>query len=58
MTDDMFAWLERAVANRDPYVTDLAVTPAFAAYRSDPRTLRLLRAMGLPEVPRPGARDG
>ena len=43
-----FEWLERAVEERDGWVTYLKVEPAFAALRSDPRFQKIARSAGLP----------
>ena len=45
--DQALAWLERAVEERDPWVTALKVEPMFDSLRSDPRFLDLMRRVGL-----------
>ena len=42
-----FALLEQAVAERNAFVPDLGVDPAFRELRSDPRMRRLLQKTGL-----------
>ncbi|NJD09347.1 MAG: tetratricopeptide repeat protein [Gemmatimonadetes bacterium] len=44
----VFTLLDRAVAERDPWVVDLAVDPVFRAYLDDPRMRRFLERVGLP----------
>ncbi|MEO8025341.1 MAG: tetratricopeptide repeat protein [Bryobacteraceae bacterium] len=46
--DKMFAYLERAVALRDPRMVHLGVAPIYRGVRGDPRYTRLLRAIGIP----------
>ena len=41
--DRAFEWLDRAVAYRDPGLTDIAVEPLFANLHADPRWLTFLR---------------
>jgi TolB-like protein/Flp pilus assembly protein TadD len=41
-----FEWLDRAVAYRDPGLSEIAVQPLFANLKSDPRWLPLLRKLG------------
>jgi len=41
--DRAFEWLDRAVANRDPGLPDIAVEPLFANLHQDPRWLPFLR---------------
>lgn len=44
--DRTFAWLDRAVAYRDPGLDDIAVDPLFARLHQDPRWLPFLRKLG------------
>ncbi len=46
--DEALAWLNKAVADRDPWVTGLRGDPRFDDFRTDPRFAELLRRMGLP----------
>ena len=46
--DSAFAWLERAVRERDPEVIELAHEPLLDALRPDPRFPALARRIGLP----------
>jgi len=46
-TDRAFVWLDRAVANGDPGLLDIAVQPEFASISSDPRWLPFLRKLGM-----------
>jgi len=46
--DAMFAWLDRAWANRDPGVGYLLYDPIVLRYKSDPRFAALCRKVGLP----------
>ena len=45
-TNRAFEWLDRAAANRDPGLDDIAVDPLFAGLHEDPRWLRYLRRLG------------
>src|SRR5262245_436670 len=47
--EQAFAWLEKAVAERDSNITQIKVEPAFDGLHSDPRFGELLRRVGLPE---------
>ena len=47
--DEAFYWLEKAYAERDPFLTLLAVDPDWDPIRSDPRFQDLLRRMKFPE---------
>lgn len=44
-TDRAFEWLDRALAYRDPGLTDIAVEPLFASLHTDPRWLTFLRSI-------------
>ena len=44
-TDRAFEWLDRAVANRDPGLPDIAGEPLFANLHADPRWLPFLRSI-------------
>ena len=46
--DAMFAWLDRAWANRDPGVGYLLIDPFVLRYRDDPRFAAYCRKVGLP----------
>ena len=45
-TDRAFAWLDKAMANGDPGLLDIAVQPEFASIRNDRRWLPFLRKLG------------
>jgi len=47
--DEAFAFLERAVEQRDEWAADLGVDPALDRLRGDPRMGRLLQKAGLPQ---------
>lgn len=47
--EQAFAWLEKAVAERDSNISQIKVEPAFDGLHSDPRFGELLRRIGLPE---------
>ncbi len=53
--EDAFNWLERAFAERTPFLVALGVSPAYDSLRSDPRFPSLLRRIGLEDV-RPAVR--
>jgi hypothetical protein len=53
--EDAFNWLERAFAERTPFLVALGVSPAYDSLRSDPRFPSLLRRIGLEDV-RPALR--
>ena len=44
--DEAFEWLDRAVAQSDPGLSDIAVEVAFIPMRNDPRWLPLLEKLG------------
>ena len=46
--DDMFQWLDRAWAARDPGVTNLLFDPFILRYRADPRFTAFCKKVGLP----------
>jgi len=48
--DAAFAWLERALALRDPGLTDLKVDRLLRPLHDDPRYAALLARMGLAET--------
>ncbi len=56
--DSAFAWLDRAIEARDPYVPEIGVRPAMERFRQDPRFLdyleRLRLASYFPEYRRAG----
>jgi tetratricopeptide (TPR) repeat protein len=45
--DNMFEFLEAALAERDPYLTRINAEPYFDPFRSDPRYRKLLAEMNL-----------
>jgi DNA-binding winged helix-turn-helix (wHTH) protein/TolB-like protein/Flp pilus assembly protein TadD len=45
--DRAFAWLEKAINERDPSVVRLKIDPMYDSLRSDPRYARLLQRMNL-----------
>jgi len=45
-TEAAFRWLERAVAEVDPWIAALNVEPAFAPLRGDPRFVQIARRIG------------
>jgi len=47
--DETFNWLEKAYREHDPYIIYLKTGPEFDALRSDPRTIDLMRRIGLPQ---------
>ena len=46
--DRAFAWIDKAVAARDPYITTILTDASFRTLRSDPRWKPLLKKIGLP----------
>ena len=46
--DAMFAWLDRAWANRDPGISHALYDPTVLRYRNDPRFAAYCRKVGLP----------
>ncbi len=46
--DKAFEWLEKAYKQRDEYLAELKVYPAYDSLRSDPRFKDLVRRVGLP----------
>ncbi len=44
--DQAMAWLEKAVEERDPWLTSLKVEPMYDSLRSDPRFVELLHRLG------------
>jgi len=46
--DDVFAWLDRAWANRDPGIDRLLTDPFILRYKDDPRFAAFCRKVGLP----------
>jgi TolB-like protein/Flp pilus assembly protein TadD/tRNA A-37 threonylcarbamoyl transferase component Bud32 len=47
--DQVFAWLGKAMEDRDNWVVQLKVDPTFDSMRSDPRFQNLLRRMNFPQ---------
>jgi serine/threonine-protein kinase len=47
--DKAFAWLDKAVDERAPWLTYIKTDPAFDGLHSDPRFPRLLQRIGLPQ---------
>jgi hypothetical protein len=45
--DQAMTWLEKAIEERDPWLTGLKVEPMFDCLRSDPRFLDLVHRVGL-----------
>ena len=48
--DDVFAWLDRAWANRDPGIDRLLTDPFILPYKSDPRFAAFCKKVGLPTI--------
>jgi non-specific serine/threonine protein kinase len=46
--DQAFAWLEKAYAERSPWLAYLAADPDFDSLRSDPRFAQFVKRIGLP----------
>jgi len=46
--DNMFKWLDRAVANRDAGIELLLFDPLVLRYRNDPRFVAFCKKVGLP----------
>lgn len=46
--DKAFEWLEKAYAEREPWLSNLKVDPQFDSIRSDPRFKDLVRRVGIP----------
>jgi serine/threonine-protein kinase len=46
--DEAFSWLDRALANRDPGISELYVYPFMFSLHSDPRFAAFCRKIGLP----------
>ena len=46
--DQAFAWLDHALAVRDPGVTQVLYDPVLLAYKDDPRFTAFCRKVGLP----------
>ena len=46
-TEQAFAWLEQAYAERDPYLTLLNADPVYDRLRADPRFIALVQKIGL-----------
>ena len=46
--EQMFAWLDRAWASRDPGISSLLIDPFILRYRHDPRFAAFCRNAGLP----------
>ncbi|MGH8192071.1 MAG: hypothetical protein ACREP2_11555 [Rhodanobacteraceae bacterium] len=56
--DNMFKWLDRAWANRDPGIASLLYDPLILRYRNDPRLAAYCEKVGLPtpgRTPAPAA---
>jgi hypothetical protein len=45
--DSAYAWLDRAIEARDPYVPEIAVRPEMEPFRRDPRFPEYLQRLGL-----------
>ena len=45
--DEAMEWLERAYAERDPWLVWLKVNPCFDRIRTDPRFIAMVRRVGL-----------
>lgn len=51
-TDQAIVWLQKAMRQRDDFITHVNVDPEFDSLRSDPRFQRLLQRIGLAAPPR------
>jgi eukaryotic-like serine/threonine-protein kinase len=56
--DKAFAWLERANADRDPFLIFLNANSLFDSLHGDPRFRDLTRRVGLPDAPPPTPEAG
>jgi tetratricopeptide (TPR) repeat protein len=48
-TDEAYAWLEKAFAQRSPSLNWIKVDPMLKRLRKDPRYAKLIKRMGLPQ---------
>ena len=46
-----FEWLAKAEGERNRYLLEIGVDPAFDGIRADPRFVDLVRRLGLPPAP-------
>jgi TolB-like protein/DNA-binding winged helix-turn-helix (wHTH) protein/Tfp pilus assembly protein PilF len=53
--DQALQWLEKAMLQRDDFITHINVDPEFDSLRSDPRFQRMLQRIGLTAPPRASA---
>jgi tetratricopeptide (TPR) repeat protein len=49
--DQALVWFERAMRQRDDFISHINVDPEFDKLRADPRFQQLLKRIGLPEKP-------